>query len=1082
MKKFVLILGFLLPLLIALAQSKVITGKITDEAGNPVQNASVTVRETNVGTTTDAGGNFSLTADARARTIVISYIGKGTQEIRIENRDVIDVTLRPADQSMQEVVVVAYGTQRREAVTSSVAQVSAKQLENRPVTNVISALAGVAPGITTSTPSGQPGSSPNVSIRGFGSLSATNTPLYVVDGVPFDYDISNINPDDIESVSILKDAAASSLYGSRAANGVIQVTTKKGRRDRTQIQASIAQGVITRGIPEYERIDAFQYYPVMWEAYRNSLVYPASATTAAIPIDSASVIASGLLPRNAAGLQTFRGRTYSDITQLLAYNPFNVPRTQVMLPNGTLNPNAQLLYSDDLDWLKDIQRNGSRGDYTLSISGGAPKSDYYISLGYTDEKGYVQNSDYKRYSARLNVNTQPLNWFRTGINLAGVVTQANQGARGGEDDITALVNPFYTNRIIGPIYPVYAHDQTTGNYILDQNGNRIYDIGSMANLGLPNRPTITGRHAIYETILNENLLRRNVLNTRLFGEITFLRNFRFTTNVTADISNSLRSQFENKIVGDGAPNGRSRRNSYDNLTMTINQLLNFSKTFGAHSIEALVGHETFDATYRSLENLKTGQVFEGNTELSNFTTPSRLDSWKDKRRIESYLSRANYSYNNRYFLSGSIRRDGSSRFSPDYRWGTFWSVGASWRIDQESFMNNIGWVSALRLRSAYGTVGNEDILYSNGLSNYYAYQAFFDLGFANNTEAGAAQSRTGSNPQLLWEVNKQFDVALEFGLFKNRLTGTFEYFDRRSEELLFRVTPPVSSGFRSINQNVGKMYNKGFEISLNGDVIRGRDFVWNLGTNWTTFDNKITRMPPTLPEIITSTNDVNLHKWTVGVSRYEYWLREYMGVDPTDGAALYRSNTWNSATSRVLPKGDTVTIDQNNARYHYAGNAMPDFFGSVQSSLSYKGLGLSFQINYSVGGKFYDLGYAQLMHTGTYGVALHKDILNRWQKQGDVTNVPRMDAGRNAAFAAASDRWLTDASFVNIQNVILSYTLPKTLVDRAHLQNVRVYVGGENLYLFTKRQGMNPTQNFAGLASNVYIPSRTITAGLNLTL
>ncbi|MBD0288368.1 MAG: SusC/RagA family TonB-linked outer membrane protein, partial [Flavisolibacter sp.] len=669
----------------------------------------------------------------------------------------------------------------------------------------MSALAGIAPGITTSAASGQPGSSPNVRIRGFGSLSASNAPLYVVDGVPFDYDISNINPDDIENVSVLKDAAASSLYGSRAANGVIQITTKKGRKDRTQIQASVAQGFLSRGIPEYERINAGQYYPIMWEAYRNSLVYPASATTAALPLDSASMIASGLLPRNAAGLQTFRGRTYSDISQLLAYNPFNVPRTQIVQPDGTLNPNAKLLYSDDLDWLKEIQRNGSRGDYTVSISGGAPKSDYYISLGYTDERGYVRNSDYQRYSSRINVNTQPLNWFKTGISLAGIVTQANQGAVGSEDDNTALVNPFYINRIIGPIYPVYAHDTTSGAYILDEKGNRIYDIGSMANLGLPNRPVVTGRHAIYETILNENLLKRNVLNSRLFGEISFLRNFRFTTNITADISNSLRSQYENRIVGDGAPNGRSRRNSFDNLTMTINQLLNYSNTFGDHSVEVLVGHETFDATYRQVTNLKTGQVFEGNTELSNFTTTSSLSSVKDKRRIESYLSRANYNYSNRYFLTGSIRRDGSSRFSPEYRWGTFWSVGAGWRIDQESFMNNIAWVSALKLRASYGTVGNEDILYSDGTSNYYAYQAFYDLGFNNNAEAGAAQSTTGSNPQLLWEVNKQFDVALELGLFKNRLNGTLEYFDRRSEDLLFRVTPPVSSGYRSINQNVGAM-------------------------------------------------------------------------------------------------------------------------------------------------------------------------------------------------------------------------------------------------------------------------------------
>jgi TonB-linked SusC/RagA family outer membrane protein len=1077
MKKILLFITCMLLFITGLLAQRIITGKVTDENGSPVAGASVTIKETGAGISTNADGNFSIQADDRTRTLVFSYVDKASQEVVINARSSINISLSPADRTMQEVVVIAYGTAKKSALTNSVAQISSKELENRPVTNVLSALAGLAPGITTNSTNGQPGSSPAVRIRGFGSVSSSNAPLYVVDGVPYDYDISNINVDDIENVSVLKDAAAASLYGSRAANGVIQITTKRGKKDRSQVQLSAAQGFTSRAISEYERVDAYQYYPLEWEAYRNSLVYGASL----IPIDSANKIATGLYARNGAGLQVYNGRTYSDISQLLAYNPFNVPRTDIVRTNGMLNPNAQLLYSDDLDWLKNIERNGSRSDYTIAISGGTGKSDHYFSLGYVNEKGFVLNSDYKRYSARLNVNTQPLTWFKTGINLAANVSEANQGANdnnglGG----TALVNPFAASRVIGPIYPVYAHNPATGEFILDALGKRIYDIGSMANLGLPNRPTLPGRHAIYETILNENIFKRNVFSGRVFGEISFLKYFRFTTNVSADISTSLRSQFENKYVGDGAPSGRSRRNTTDNLTLTINELLNYNQSFGKHTVEALIGHENYDATYRAMTNLRTGQVIEGITELSNFTTTVSLTSAKDKYRIESMLSRVNYSFDNKYFLSGSYRRDGSSRFAPSVRWGDFWSVGAGWRLDQETFLQNTSWINLLKLRSSYGLVGNDDLLDDAGLNVYYAYQSFYNLGSNNNTEPGAVQSTTAANPIIEWEVNKQFDLALEFGLLKSRINGSIEYFDRKSSNLLFNVPTPVSSGTEVIPRNIGTMYNKGIEITLSGDIIRKRDFSWNVTANWTTFSNKITKLPAEeIPSAASATQ-----KWQVGHSRYEFWLRDWYGVDPANGAGLFRADNWIPATTYIIGKNDTVTTDQNNARRHYAGNAIPDFYGSLLNSFNYKGFTFSFQLNYQVGGKVYDDNYAQLIHSGTYGVALHTDILGRWQKPGDITDIPRLDADatRVAAFGALSDRFLVDATHLNIQNITFSYSVPAMMLSRIHLQNARFYISGENLYMFTKRQGLNPVQNFTGVTSNVYLPARTITAGLNLTL
>jgi TonB-linked SusC/RagA family outer membrane protein len=471
---------------------------------------------------------------------------------------------------------------------------------------------------------------------------------------------------------------------------------------------------------------------------------------------------------------------------------------------------------------------------------------------------------------------------------------------------------------------------------------------------------------------------------------------------------------------------------------------------------------------------------EGNTELSNFITLLTLTSNRDLDRIESYLSRLNYGYDNKYFFSGSFRRDGSSRFGPSVRWGNFWSASAGWRIDQEAFLRNVSWLNALKLRTSYGEVGNNALLDDAGNDIYYAYQSFYNLGSNNNnnTEPGAVQATTVANPLLTWEINKQFDAGLEFGLFKNRLSGTIEFFDRKSSNLLFNIPPPVSSGGLSAPKNIGTMYNRGVEISISGDIIKNKNFTWNITTNWTKFKNRITKLPS--EKIASSASSTQ--QWEVGHSRYDFYVRDWYGVDPADGVGLYVMNTYNAANTRVLKNGDSVTTDQANAKMHYAGSAIPDYFGSVINNFSYKGINLFVQLNYQVGGLIFDETYRQLMHTGSYGVASHVDILNRWQKPGDITDVPRLDGGRNAIFNAISDRWLTDASFLNIQNVTLSWMLPTKLTSKMSMQNLKVYLSGENLYMFTKRKGMNPIQNFTGVTSNVYVPSRTITAGITLSL
>lgn len=1067
MRKLFLTLSAMLFLLInAISQNRVITGKITDDQGNPVYNASVTIKNSSAGTTSATDGTYRLTVPSNARTLVVSSVGFEASEIVIGNQSDISVSLITSDKSMQEVVVVAYGLTRKEALTGSVGQVKAGEIQKRPINNITNAIEGAIPGVIVTSANGQPGSGNAIRIRGFGSVNASQDPLYVVDGVPYLGGTSNINPSDVESITVLKDAASTALYGSRAANGVVLITTKKGVKGRNNISVRVMQGIATRGLPEYDRVNAFQYYPLLWEAYRNSLVYPASGI--GISNDSANRVASGLTTR-------------TGIKQLLSYNPFNVPNNAIVGTNGELNPNAQLLYPDDLDWNRDLMRDGNRKDYNINFNGGADKVDYFLSLGYVKENGYTLKTDFERYSARLNVNVQPKTWLKTGLNLSGNYSESNQAADGSS---TTFVNPFFFSRNIGPIYPVYAHNMTTGEFVYDANGNKIWDLGNFGNSpigiqnGIPNRPSggFGGRMVLAETALNDDFYKRTSVAVGQYIEFSFLKNFKFTNNVAVGVQNQDNSSFENILVGDGAPAGRSRRSINTNVSLTINQLLNYNKAFGNHRLDVLVGHESFNRRESGVNAFKQGQSLSGNIELGNFTTINSAGSFVDKNTIESYFSRLNYDYKGKYYVSGSLRRDGNSRFATESRWGTFWSVGGGWNVNKESFLNGIKWIDLLKLRSSYGIVGNAEGI------GFYAYQGLYV--FANNAnEAGIVQSQSAFlNKDLTWEGNSQFDIGVDFSLFKGRLNGSLDYFKRETVDLLFGVPQPLSSGALSINQNTATMYNKGFELELNGDIVRGKDFIFNTSLNLSTLKSKITKMPELSKEIISGTK-----KLAEGHSQYDYWLRTFYGVDPTDGAVLYLAeNTAASANRRLITNKagniDTTTILQSNAKFQYHGTAIPDLYGSFTPSITYKQFTLSSILTFQVGGQTYDALYAGLMSAGNYGAALHTDILKRWQKPGDITNVPRMDAGRLTDFNAASSRWLIDASYLNIRNISLAYALSKSITSRLKINNGQFFVAAENVAFFSKRKGMNNQQAFSGVTSNAYPPARVLTAGITLNL
>jgi TonB-linked SusC/RagA family outer membrane protein len=1036
----------------AVAQEKRVSGKVADESGTPLANASVSVKNGTKGGMTNEKGEFSIMVSSSAKVLIVSAIDYATKEIALGNQTNVVVTLVSEAKALENVIVTAYGTSKRETFTGSAAKISAKEIQNRPLTNVASALIGAAPGVASVTANGQPGSAPAIRVRGFGSVSASNDPLYVVDGVPFTAAISNINMDDVESISILKDAATTSLYGSRAANGVVMITTKKGRKGRANMSVKVNTSVTSRAIPDYDRVNADEYYPLMWEAYRNSLAYRA---TNPIALATASNIASGLVSGQ------------NGILDLLGYNAYGLPNNQVMLPNGTLNPSAKMVYNQsDLDWFAPLTRDGIRNEYSMNFSGASDKSDHFVSVGYLKEDGYIKRSDFERFNARINLNSQLTNWVKVGTNLNFTNSRGNFASTDGSNSI---VNPFFFAARMGPIFPVYAYDPTKpGSYILDANGNRQYDYGNGTLPGLV-RPAgaYGGRHTIAENELSKEVFARNVFNGRAYAEVKFTDWMRLTTNYAADYTNRNDLNYQNNIIGDGAPSGRSSKDYLTNVGTTFNQLLNLNKQVKDHSFEGLLGHENYRLIEDNLSGQRQNQVATGNYELANFTTTTSLSSQVDNIAIESYFANFKYDYRGKYFLTLGGRTDGNSRFADSVRWGRFWSASAAWVLTKEGFMSGIDWINFLKIRSSYGTTGNDAGI------GYYPYQTLYSIGRNNGLNPGVLQNTSLGNGGLTWESNKQLDIGVDFTLFNNRFNGSFEYFNRVSDNLIFSVPLPMSSGFSSTFQNVGSMYNRGFELQMSGDIIKTKDITFTLGFNATTFANKITKLPQ--KEIISGTK-----KLMVGRSINDYWLREWHGVDPADGAALYKNNP--GATGfRVLPKGDTVATNPTNARFGYVGTAIPDAYGAINFSFRYRNLTLSSLMNWQIGGLTYDDTYAAFMHSGTYGASMHRDMLQRWKAPGDITNVPRADNAQTSFFGAASSRWLTDASFLNIQNITLVYDF-KGRVGKKTLpfQSGRLFLAVENVQMFTQREGMNPMQSFSGVTSVGYIPARVMNLGVNV--
>lgn len=1020
-------------------QQTPVKGVVTDDNQMPLPGVSIVIKGTTRGVQTDFDGNYQIFAET-GDVLVFSYIGMESRSITVGQNKTINLALNESSSELDEVIVVAYGTAKKADYTGAATQINADALEKRSISNLSGAIEGASAGVAVTASSGQPGSGQEIQIRGIGSFSASSTPLYVVDGVPFTGFVNSINPNDIESITILKDASSTALYGNKAANGVVMVTTKSGKNRKGQFSFNASTSVVNRSISEYERLNPDQYYEIMWEALRN---------TKAIP---------GL--NSEAELAAANDFASQNIIKELLSNPYNVADDQIVGVDGKINPNAHLIY-DDLDWEDELVRLGYRQNYDMSYIGGTESMDYYVSLGYLNEEGYIRKSDFSRLSGRANVNYKANNWLKTGLNIGISSSHGNQ-AQATSSQSSSFVNPIRFTRNIGPIYNIYKHNPS-GGYVLDENGKRMYDLDVIRPSGASN-----GRHVLAEIDLNEDRDEITSISAKTYVDIQLLKDLSFRTNVSMDQRHFYNTDFENKFVGDGATDGRSARTYNRRNTVGFNQLLNYSRSFGDHNLRGLLGHESLRMQYNYLRSSKSGVIADGNSELANFVTILSSNSYEDTYTDESYFGSVNYNYDGKYFLSGSYRQDGSSRFHKDTRWGEFWSFGAAWRLDREGLFQDKSWIDLLKLRGSYGEIGN------NSGIGYYAYQGLYDLGYNNQAEAGFLQASL-ENRNLMWETSVSYDVALEFRFF-DRISGVVEYYNKESDNLLFDVPLPLSSGVSSITRNIGTMYNRGLELTLDFNMVRGESFKWDFGFNMATLKNEFTKLPQ--DEIINGSK-----KLMVGRSIYDYWLKRWYGVDPADGMALYYANEEaianDDAANRVID-GKILTTKQANGEYHYAGTAIPDLSGAITNSFTYKNFNLGFLFTYQLGGESLDYNYRGIMSSGDYGNAVSVDILNRWQKPGDITDVPRMDPTNSSDFDATSDRWLLDSSYFNLRQASLSYDLPQDLLTKLEVASAQLYVSAENVFSLNARKGMNVQQNFSGTTSNVYTPSRVVSLGLKL--
>lgn len=1002
-----------------------VSGKVTEEGGQPLPGVTIIEKGSTTGTTTQTDGTYSFRVTSSQAVLVFSFVGYTSEEIAVGNKSTINAVLLPDTKQLGEIVVVGYGTQQKKDLTGSVASVTAKDIQRLPVARLDQALQGQVAGLQISTTSGAPGGNASILVRGIGSVSGGVEPLIVVDGFPGVTSLNSINSGDIESIEVLKDASATAIYGSRGSNGVIIVTTKKGKAGQSSIT--------------FDTYVGFQQ-PAHLIKLMNAKQFAQYA------IDG----------RNNGWIDN--GGPNAKIT-----DPNSVRQNSYRIPVSWQDPN-NLAY--DTDWQKEIFRTAPIQNYQLSATGGTEKIRYAVSGGYFDQKGILISSGFKRYTARLNIEGRPSKRLTFGMNLAPTYSSVDDVPSTGHYGDFNIINSAWT---MPPMIPVYNPDGSYGN-----------------TFDLVNEGAVTVQNPV--KIANElkNFSSQFFLQGNAFGEYEILDGLKLKVSVGTVLTYNKSSYFKPSTLSSSAPTAPATANS--SISEGVNWLnentLNYRRAFGKHSFDAVVGFTAQKTTSTAntnnatnfpddlLENVSGGQVTGGNYTIGEWS-------------LLSYLGRVNYSFNDRYLVTATIRSDGSSRFGANNRWGTFPSFSVGYRLSEENFIKNIKAIDDVKLRVSYGFSGNNDI------GNYRAIGLLSDIYYVlGNTQVPGLSQSSFTNNSLGWETSKQFDLGLDIALFNNRLQFTGDYYNRRNTDMLLSKAIPSTSGYTSAWVNVGELENKGVELSLTGRPITGSGFQWSSNFNITFNKNKVLRLGSADEQIFSDGGRGNTNLTVVGRPIGSFYGHVYEGI------FLKPEDLTNHATQNGAKLGDIMYKDVdgngivNDADRDFIGNPQPKFYYGFNNTFTYKNWSLNVLLNGTQGNDVFWAG--GVFAYGFHGVqnSLASIEETRWRsvdQPGDGKS-PRAVRGALNNNLRYSSFFVFKGNYMRIRNVTLNYNLPQNLSRKMKMQAARVYLTGTNLYTFTKYPGYDPEISNSGdnlLAAGIdyagYPPARTITAGLSVT-
>jgi len=1106
---------------------KKVTGRVTDQMGLSLPGVSVILKGTTNGVITDAKGEFAINNIPENGILQFSFVGMKKLEINVAGKKTISVSLADETIGIEEVVTIAYGTVKKKDFTGAMTVVDSKLIATQANSTVTRALEGAVAGLQVSSVDGQPGLDMGIRVRGLGTASQNNSnALIVIDGVPAQNDnpLSTINPKDIQGITVLKDAASTAVYGSRGANGVVLVTTKKGGKGKTRISFEGRWGVNQIGPYKFDKIsNPEDIYEFAWQAIYNSYRfgvtgsgtsknYTTNVATPNYSNDAAAKFASSHLfdytgsetsfSRNALGnwmLYDVPGAIYTK-TGTGATASSTMSGAYLVNTNGQLNPDANLLYNDNYD--EYLFENKLRQEYNVSAAGGSEKVDYFVSLGYLEDPSYIRGSKFSRYNGRTNVNAQMYDWLKLGTNIAYSNRSTQSTAtRFGRNPGSGTANPFRYINGQNQLTQLYARDQN-GNYIYNADGSKKVHVlagDTYSPLGLTN--TAYSSTNIL-TMLDEDKDVRNSsdLTTRTYAEVSFLKDFKFIANLSYDKFSEVRTRYWQSETGQVQGVGAFGKVYQNTTILNTQELFSYNHDFDKHHVDALAGHEfnkyNFDALYYNsayelIPEFISFANFVGRYTGGTFSSPGGTEA---ANAMESYFGRANYIYSDKYFVAASLRRDGSSKFKYEStRWGTFWSLGGGWRVSSEDFMADTKkWLDNLKLRASYGVIGNQ-----NGIGNYSGYQLWSYGAIYTSTTGGngipASYTLTKGgfvNDGLTWENTKTFDIGVDFSLF-NRVRGTFDFYNRNTDNAIWSQPIALSLGQSSLQKNSAKIENKGFEVEVDVDILKKSDFYWSVSLVGTHYTTKLRGVPPGVGSSALNGNWTdNADAWAasgggtssnvtylrgVGKDYYNLYMFKYAGVDQTNGLPLfYHKVTEADHTSGLFPSvavgADAKTTNYSIASRYELGSAIPDWIGGFNTTFRYKNFDFTGLLSYQLGGKFFSTDYGNSLYlSSNVGSALSAELIgNTWTPENTGAKFPMAMYGNTYGDGSTFGSWmysdmaLFSASYLDVKSLTFGYTLPNKLLQKYKIASLRVYTSVDNVLMLTSHSGIDPRMSLVG--------------------